>query len=140
MPTKTTHLAFRLSRDVYAAAIDSVEEVLPFLPLEPVPGAPDFFRGVAFVRGHLMPVLDGAVRLGIQRTDPPPADPHIIAFHANQRLTGLIVDEALDLVELPVDGRMLAADFQAESSFFDGMVESGGALYRLINPARIFLP
>lgn len=136
----TTHLVFRLSGDVYAAAIDSVEEVLPFLPIEPVPGAPDFLKGVVFVRGHLIPVLDGAGRLKIQRRDPPPLDPHIIAFRVNRRLTGLIVDEAMDLVDLPLDGRMTAAEFQAEPGLFDGLVESGGALYRLINPARLFRP
>ena len=110
------------------------------MPIEPVPGAPEFLKGVVFVRGHLIPVLDGAGRLKIQRRDPPPADPHIVAFRVNGRLMGLIVDEALDLVDLAVEGRMTAAEFQAEPGLFDGLLESGGALYRLINPNRLFRP
>src|SRR5262249_41712409 len=67
-------LLVSLGNDLYAIPIAAVEEVLPALPIEPVPRCPRSVRGVIFVRGHLIPVLDAAEQLGCenhQRLDEP---------------------------------------------------------------------
>ena len=134
------HVVFRLSGNVYAAPIEPVEEVLPFLPIEETPGAPDFLKGVVFVRGHLIPVLDAAERLRLRRSQPAPADPHLIAFRVEDRLIALLVDEAIDLVDLPGNPRIGSAELFVSEGPFGGMVECGGEVYRLIDPARLMKP
>lgn len=136
----TPHVVFGLSGDVYAVPIESVEEVLPFLPIEEAPGAPDFMKGVVFVRGHLIPVLDAAERLRLRRSRPAPPDPHLIAFRIDSRLIALLVDEAIDLIDLPEHPRLGPDDLFVSEGPFDGMVEQAGEVYRLIDPNRILRP
>ena len=56
----------RIGENLHAMPIDVIVEVLPALPIEAVPQCPAFVRGVVFVRGHLIPVLDAAERLGLR--------------------------------------------------------------------------
>ena len=57
-----------------------------------------FVRGVVFVRGHLIPVVDAAERLGL-REHQRPDEPHIVCLRVDGRLVGVELDEALDLLE-----------------------------------------
>ena len=41
-----------------------VDEVLPIVPAEPVPGGPAWLLGMAVLRGRLVPLIDGGIRLG----------------------------------------------------------------------------
>ncbi|MBC7817349.1 MAG: chemotaxis protein CheW, partial [Planctomycetaceae bacterium] len=93
-------LAVRIGGNLHALPIDMVEEVLPALPIETIPQCPAFVRGVVFVRGHLIPVLDAAERLRL-RDHVRPAEPHIVCLRIGSRLVGLEVDEAIDLIEIP---------------------------------------
>lgn len=133
----TLALAFDLAGDRFAAPIGPVEEILPWLPVEPVPSAPAFLRGVVFVRGHLVPIIDGAERLGMARPGPAPEDPKIIAFSLGGRLIGLVVDDVADLIDLPETGRAPATDLYLRPGAVSALVEHEGRLYRLIDPERL---
>jgi purine-binding chemotaxis protein CheW len=129
-------LAVRLGETVHAIPIAAVEEVLPALPVERIPQCPTFVRGVISVRGHLVPVLDAAERLGLtdhQR----PAEPHIVCVRVADRLVGVEVDEALDLVDLRGGTRVTAEALGATRGFFSGAVELAGEIVRLLDPAGL---
>ena len=96
-----------------------------------------FVRGVIFVRGHLIPVISGAERLGL-RDYHRPLDPNIICLRVRNRLVGIEVDEAVDLISID-SGRMLEAhELGASEGFFQGMIDLNGAVVRLLNPERLF--
>jgi purine-binding chemotaxis protein CheW len=134
-----TCLSFDISGETYAASLACVEEVLPFLPVEPVPASPVYLRGVIFVRGHIIPVVDAAERMKIRRDGPAPIDPHIVAFRIRDKLIGLIVDEAIDLVDLP-EVAASADDLYVDKGPFGGMVEMQGTAYRIIDPEQLLTP
>lgn len=139
----STALAFRIDGENFAAPIDPLEEVLPYLPIDPLPQAPPYLRGVVFVRGHIVPILDGAERIGVVRRGPPPDDPHILAFRLGGprgRLVGLLVDEALDLLDVPDAGFAAARELFLAEGPFRGVVDAGGVLYRMIDPERLLRP
>lgn len=129
-------LAVRIGQALHAVPISAVEEVLPALPIEPVPQCPEFIRGVVFVRGHLIPVLDAAERLGVKNHQRPP-EPHIVCVRLDGRLIGFEVDEALDLVDLTAGVRLEAAEIGVRHGFFDAMVELNGEVIRLLNPDKL---
>jgi purine-binding chemotaxis protein CheW len=129
-------LAVRLGENVHAIPIAAVEEVLPALPVERIPQCPTFVRGVISVRGHLVPVLDAAERLGLtdhQR----PAEPHIVCVRVGQRLVGVEVDEALDLVDLRGGTQVAAEALGAAPGFFSGAIELEGQIVRLLDPTGL---
>ena len=135
-PVKTTVLVVRLGADLLALPIESVEEVLPALPVEPLSQCPAFVRGVVFVRGHLIPVLSAAERLGMsdyQRPD----EPHIVCLRYNNRLIGVEFDEALDLMDLNLKECLTADQFGAEAGFMQGLVDQEGLIIRLLDPERL---
>jgi len=129
-------LIVRLGENLHGIPIEWVEEVLPALPIETVPQCPDFIRGVVFVRGHLIPVLDAAERLGME-SHRRAIEPHIVCLRIDERLGGVEFDEALDLMDLG-PGESLAADMiGARQGFFAGLVERDGQIVRLLDPEKL---
>ncbi len=135
-PAGMTVLAVRLGTNLLALPIEAVEEVLPALPIESVPQCPSFVRGVVFVRGHLIPVLDAAERLGM-RDHQRPDEPHIVCLRQHERLVGVEFDEALDLMELGMEEWLTADELGAEAGFLRGLVERDGLIIRLLDPAKL---
>jgi purine-binding chemotaxis protein CheW len=131
-----TVLVVRLEKDLYAIPIAAVEEVLPALPIEPLPGCPAFVRGVVFVRGHLIPVLAAAERLGLEGHRRPD-EPHIVCLRTTNRLVGVEFDEALDLVEIRSGALLPADEVSGAGRFFRGLVEQDGAILRLLDPEKL---
>jgi len=59
MPAKQSlFLVFRIGSERYALRAIEVAEVLPQLPLKPIPRAPDWVAGVFAYRGAVVPVID----------------------------------------------------------------------------------
>jgi purine-binding chemotaxis protein CheW len=135
-PAGAVVLIVRLGENLHGVPIEWVEEVLPALPLETVPQCPEFVRGVVFVRGHLIPVLDAAERLGIEGHRRA-MEPHIVCLRIRDRLIGVEFDEALDLMDLG-PGEWLAADrIGARQGFFAGLIERDGQIVRLLDPEKL---
>ncbi len=135
-PSQTTMLTVRVGVNLFALPLAVIEEVLPALPIESLPGCPSFVRGVVCVGGHLMPVLDAAERLGI-REHQRPDEPHIVCLRQQARLVGLEFDEALDLIEIGLDDWLTAGDLGAEAGFLRGVVERDGSIIRLLDPEKL---
>ncbi len=131
-----TVLAVRLGEDVHAVPIEAVVEVLPALPIESIPQCPRFIRGVVYVRGHIIPVLDAAERLGLQSHQRPP-EPHIVCLRIGERLIGVEFDEALDLIEIDPRQSMPADAIGARQGFFGGVFERDGQMIRLLDPDKL---
>ncbi len=129
-------LAVRLGPNLHAIPIEAVEEVLPALPIESVPHCPAFVRGVVFVRGHLIPVLDAAERLGL-KDHPRPLEPHIVCLRIDDRLIGIEFDEALDLMDLGDGESLTSQDIGGGAGFFSGVVEREGRIIRLLDPDQL---
>ena len=51
-------LEFRLAEERYAIETRHVVEVQPLRELTPLPGTPDFVRGIVNLRGRILPVFD----------------------------------------------------------------------------------
>lgn len=129
-------LLVRLGKDLYAMPLAAIEEVLPALPIESMPQCPDFVRGVIFVRGHLIPVLDAAERLGWKgphRSD----EANIVCMRVGGGLVGVEFDEVLDLFDLGGAEVLPAAEIGARAGFFTGVVERDGRLIRLLDPEKL---
>jgi purine-binding chemotaxis protein CheW len=129
---KTTVLAVRLGTDLYAFPIEAVEEVLPALPVDAVPECPDFVRGVVFVRGRLIPVLDAAKRLGFKGHERPD-EPPIVCVRVGGRLAGVEVDETIDLMEIRLDPALAADGIGSREGVLSGLVECDGQVIRILN-------
>lgn len=62
------YLTFLLGGERMAMPAEPIREVISFSSLTEVPLMPDFLRGVINVRGAVLPVVDLALRLGLDET------------------------------------------------------------------------
>ncbi len=127
-------LTVRLGEAVHAVPIEAVAEVLPALPLSGVPLCPDYVRGVAFVRGHLIPVIDLARRLNLDSVQA--SDPHIVCVECNGRLIGFEVDEALDLIS-PLGDPLAVEDLGGGNELIQSVIEYQGQMISVLDPSRL---
>ena len=64
-------LTLTVAGQPYAIPSRTVLEVLPLVPARPIPLLPPFVLGVFTYRGHLVPLVDLAIRFGAGRNPPP---------------------------------------------------------------------
>jgi len=85
-------IAFRVERTVLLTPRDDVREVLRVPPVTRVPGARLWVRGLANVRGQLLPLTD--LRAWLRgATAPAPRSARVLAVNHRRVPAGLIVDE-----------------------------------------------
>ena len=100
-------LSFQIGAQLYAAPLIEVSEVIRPGELTPVPGAAADLLGIRHLRGRIVPVLDGRLRLGLSAA--PAADParvRIVMLSHSGHQIGLRVDEVGEL--LRTDGTDIA--------------------------------
>ncbi|HZZ79548.1 MAG TPA: chemotaxis protein CheW [Gemmataceae bacterium] len=132
-------LLVRLAKDLYAIPIASIEEILPALPIEAMPQSPEYVRGVVFVRGHLIPVLSAAERLGL-RDHQSSDDPPVICVRVGKRMVGIEFDEAVDLMDIEGAKALGCEEIGVQEGFFTGVVECNGLVIRMLNPEYLISP
>ena len=88
-------IALRMAGETYLVARDETREVLSVPPtLTRVPGAKPWLRGIANVRGQILPVLDLRQFLGSGITAPTRSTRIVVVNH-REIPAGLLVDEVL---------------------------------------------
>ena len=91
---------FRVGGEDYAIDIMRVREIIPPLPVTPVPRAPSFVEGVIRLRGDVLPVVDVRRRLGLPVTSPT-RKTKVLIVNVARRQIGLVVDEVTEVLRLP---------------------------------------
>ena len=95
-------VGFTLNGLRYVAPMDEVSEILSVPRYTQVPGVKSWVKGIANVRGRLMPVMDllgflnrpSALQLKRRR---------VLALERGELYSGLVVDEVLGMQHLPQD-------------------------------------
>jgi twitching motility protein PilI len=95
-------IVFRMGNNNLVAAMDDVVEILDYPTLSNVPLTQPWVRGIANVRGNLMPVIDLNGYLGnelVQVT----GKTRVLVINFNGIYSGLVVDEVLGLKHFHVN-------------------------------------
>lgn len=91
-----TGIGFRLGAETLVAPLAEVSEILTYPALSRVPMAKPWVKGIANVRGNLLPIMDLQGYLGRGRT-PPDRATRALVVHHDGVLAGLLVDEVLGI-------------------------------------------
>lgn len=98
----TEHLTtFFLDREEYGVDVRQVQEIRRVTEITSVPRAPEFIRGVINLRGRILPVLDLRKKLGLGEVAAS-RDARIVVVKVKERLLGLIVDAASQVLKVAV--------------------------------------
>lgn len=89
-----TGVVFKLDRNLLVASLHDVSEVMDCPPCAPVPRTKSWLKGIANVRGHLLPIIDLNVYLGGEKT-PSLRASRILVLRHGMLSVGILVDEVL---------------------------------------------
>jgi purine-binding chemotaxis protein CheW len=92
-------ISFAIGDDQYGVDIMAVREIKGWTAITPLPGQPEYVRGVLNLRGVIVPIVDLRCRFGQGLTEATPLHIVIIVQIAAKPI-GLLADRVLDIVSL----------------------------------------
>jgi purine-binding chemotaxis protein CheW len=99
----TEHLAtFFLEAEEYGVDVRLVQEIIRVSEITQVPRSPGFVKGVINLRGRIVPVVDLKRKLGLGEVDADARVSRIVVARLKDRLVGLLVDGAHQVLKVPV--------------------------------------
>lgn len=132
-------VGFRLGQEQFVVPRDEVREVLMVPPaITRVPGAKSWMRGIANVRGHLLPLVDLREFLGsgVGGTD---RGARALVAQSSEFPVGLIVDEVFGFrrfVDRELDNDSPATAIRADR-FLAGSFRRGGEVWPVFSLTRL---
>lgn len=114
--SQTEYLSFRIEDNEYSVEIMSVREIRGWTRTTSLPHAPPFVRGVINLRGTVLPVVDLAVRLGLDASEPEERNV-IIVVDVGSRVMGLRVDAVSDILAFSDDQLQPPPEMTSKSRF-----------------------
>lgn len=106
----------RVAGEHYALPVEQVLEVADLGAIAPVPGSPPQIVGVGNLRGQVTPVIDLATTLGLRGGTPS----RFVVAESGELRAGLLVDEVLDVEELPPASQQVESDYLLGACLVDG--------------------
>ena len=135
----TEHLAtFFLSREEYGVDVRLVQEIIRVSEITPVPRAPKSIKGVINLRGRVIPVIDLKRKLGLGDVDPG-RRARIVVVKLQDRLVGLLVDAASQVLKVPVSSIDPAPDavVEIDADYIRGVAKLPDRLIILMDLQKI---
>lgn len=131
-------LSFRIADQEYSVDIMSVREIRSWTRATSLPHAPDYVRGVINLRGSVLPVVDLALRLGIQAGEPHERSV-VIVVDMEGRTVGLRVDAVSDILTVPASELQSPPELLADQSegFIRALTIVEGRMIRVLDVRRV---
>src|SRR5438105_4284226 len=95
-------VGFQVGRETYGVPIASLHEIVRVTEVTTVPDSPEYIEGVINLRGKIVSVIDLRKRFGTKQISNNRKN-RILVVESNERLTGLIVDSASDVLKIPAE-------------------------------------
>jgi purine-binding chemotaxis protein CheW len=132
------HVVFTVDGADYIVAAADVMQMESYVGATRVPGALPYVAGVVQVRGRVVPVVDLRVRFGLPPAAPT-LDSRIVVIQHHERVVGLLVDSAREVVKLTPEQlqpppRMVADGVEG---FVKAVAHLGQRLLMLVDFVRV---
>lgn len=128
------YIVFHIKDENYGIPVKNVQSIERIQTITRVPGVPDYIKGVINLRGIITPVIDVRRRFDIDSIDLTD-DSRIIIVSIDGSEIGLIVDEANDVLDIPLDSIEPAPDTIGDLSDeqLDGVANLESKIVILLN-------
>ena len=133
-------VTFTLDHGIFSLPVSVVHEILRVPTITKVPHAPEPVRGITNMRGHVLPVVDLRMRLGMKAVEPDNAS-RILVVESKKRLIGFLVDSVQQVISLsiksiePLDPDVMTA----QADYILGVVYLQDNLIFLLHIDRLLL-
>lgn len=133
-------VTFTLDHEIFSLPVSVVHEILRVPTITKVPHAPEPVRGITNMRGHVLPVVDLRMRLGMKAVEPDNAS-RILVVESKKRLIGLLVDSVQQVISLSIKAiEPLDTDVMtAQADYILGVIYLQDNLIFLLHIGRLLL-
>jgi purine-binding chemotaxis protein CheW len=132
-------IAFRLRDQEFCVKTTTIREIRGWAPSTPIPHAPAEVVGVMNLRGSIIPIIDLALKLGMQSTE---ADQRsaIVVAEVHHMVIGMLVDRVSDILTIGVNQIQPIPEVAASlsSSFSEGIIANGESMICFLNLSKMF--
>ncbi len=136
----TEHLAtFFLSGEEYGIDVRLVQEIIRVSEITQVPRAPAFIKGVINLRGRIIPVIDLKRKLGLGEVSEAARQSRIVVVKVRDRLVGLLVDGASQVLKVPVASVEAAPEevVEIDANYLRGVAKLENRLIILMDLTKV---
>jgi purine-binding chemotaxis protein CheW len=136
----TEHLAtFFLSGEEYGVDVRLVQEIIRVTEVTQVPRAPVYIKGVINLRGRIIPVVDLKRRLGLGEVSEEARQSRIVVVKVRDRLVGLLVDGASQVLKVPVSSVEAAPEevVEIDANYIRGVAKLQNRLIILMDLPKV---
>jgi purine-binding chemotaxis protein CheW len=136
----TEHLAtFFLAGEEYGVDVRLVQEIIRVTEITPVPRAPEVVKGVINLRGRIIPVVDLKRKLGLGEVEDKARAARIVVVKLRDRLVGLLVDGASQVLKVPVASIEAAPDevVEIDANYIRGVAKLDKRLIILMDLHKV---
>ena len=132
--TQRELLTFTLGAEHYAIDILKVQEIRGYETPTRIANTPEFIKGVTNLRGHIVPIVDLRLKLGVGEARYDGATV-VIILNILKRVVGIVVDSVSDVITLPAEAIKPAPEFGTalDTQFILGLASVGEQLLILID-------
>jgi len=134
-------VCFRLADEEFGVDINTVREIVRVPEITYIPRAPGYVRGIANLRGNVLPVIDGRLRLYLPEIEPTERT-RVLILDVSGVTTGIVVDavsEVKRIATADIDPPPAVTNSGVDSSFLSGVVklDKGKRLILTVRPEEI---
>jgi len=139
-PTENTSqfVVFRLTREWYGVEITKVKEVVKVDRITSLPSSPEHIAGIVNLRGYILSVTNLRTVFGLPYEEPT-EKARIIAVESGVLETGLLVDEVVESIEIPlnkIEAALLTIPPE-RAKYLEGQCNLDGRLIAVVNVEKI---
>jgi purine-binding chemotaxis protein CheW len=115
-----------------------VQEIIRVVEITQVPRAPDFIKGVINLRGRIIPVIDLKRKLGLGEVALE-RQTRVVVIRLRERLVGLLVDGASQVLKVPVSTIEAAPEevVEIDANYIRGVAKLEKRLIILVDLPKI---
>jgi purine-binding chemotaxis protein CheW len=128
-----------LSDEEYGIDVRLVQTIIRVSEITPVPRAPGFIKGVINLRGRIIPVVDLKRKLNLGEVDVAARASRIAVVKVRERLIGLLVDGASQVLRVPLTRIEAAPDevVEIDANYIRGVAKLDERLIILMDLQKI---
>lgn len=138
------YLTCTIQDEDYAIDVHRVQEILPMMWIHRVPEAPEYLEGMLNRRGAMVPVIDLAKRIGLQRDSYPPRTRIVLVnlklTNHNPLSVGLIIDQVHDIHSFDESDHKEGVLNQEKTPFLQGVLVNGESMIQILIPEKMLTP
>jgi len=136
------YLTFLLANEEYAIGILKVKEIIEYDTVTTVPKTPKWVRGVINLRGAVVPVVDLAIKFGLELKPVTKTTCIVIVetqFESQNTTIGILVDAVSQVMELATEDLQPVPEFgtRVKVDYLLGMAQLGKKFALLLDVDRV---